>query len=145
MQGRWERSDAKWKLLEPSLRPKRRADGRGRPWQDTRVVLHGVLWVLGTGAPWREMPKKYPPYQTCYRRFQQWVREGKLQRILRVLAETLRAQGKLDLARAWSGSVWQARLVCEAAVATIWSRKWSSKLLILRRITDRNRGFGLAT
>ena len=42
----------------------------------------GILWVLGTGAQWRELPKKYPPYQTCHRRFQQWVREGQAGRHL---------------------------------------------------------------
>ena len=51
---------------------------------------------LGYGAQWRELPQKYPPYQTCHRRFQQWVREGKLERILRVLAEELHARGKLQ-------------------------------------------------
>src|SRR6266852_1502578 len=61
MRGRWELSDAQWKLIEPILRPKRRTDGRGRPWQDTRAVLNGILWVLGTGAQWRELPQKYPP------------------------------------------------------------------------------------
>jgi len=101
MQSRWELRDAQWKLIEPILRPKRRADGRGRPWQDTRAVLNGILWVLGTGAQWRELPKKYPPYQTCHRRFQQWVRERKLERILRVLARELRARGKLDLEEAF--------------------------------------------
>src|SRR5215469_3331321 len=73
MRGRWELSDAQWELIEPMLRPKRRADGRGRPWQDTRAVLNGTLWVLGTGAQWRELPKRYPPYQTCHRRLQQWA------------------------------------------------------------------------
>jgi transposase len=92
MRGRWELSDAQWELIEPILRPKRRSDGRGRPWQDTRAVLNGILWVLGTGAQWRELPKKYPPYQTCHRRFQRWVREGKLEEILRVLAEELHAR-----------------------------------------------------
>ncbi|MGA9898318.1 MAG: transposase, partial [Terriglobales bacterium] len=101
MRGRWELSDAQWKLIEPLLRPKRRTDGRGRPWQDTRAVLNGILWVLGTGAQWRELPNKYPPYQTCHRRFQQWVREGKLEGILRVLAEELHARGKLDLEEAF--------------------------------------------
>ena len=101
MRGRWEISDAQWKLIEPRLRPKRRADGRGRPWQDTRAVLNGILWVLGTGAQWRELPNKYPPYQTCHRRFQQWVRGGKLEGILRVLAEELHARGKLDLEEAF--------------------------------------------
>jgi transposase len=54
------------------------------------------LWVLGSGAAWRELPNRYPPYQTCHRRFQQWVREGNLERILRVLAEELQAKGKLE-------------------------------------------------
>jgi transposase len=64
--------------LETILQPILRKDGRGRPWRDTCAVLNGVLWVLGTGAQWRELPSKYPPYQTCHRRFQQWVRDGKL-------------------------------------------------------------------
>ena len=101
MRGRWELSDSQWELIEPLLRPQRRTDGRGRPWQDTRAVLNGILWVLGTGAQWRELPNKYPPYQTCHRRFQQWVREGKLEGILRVVAEELRARGKLDLEEAF--------------------------------------------
>ena len=101
MRGRWELSDAQWQLIEPILRPKRRSDGRGRPWQDTRAVLNGILWVLGTGAQWRELPKKYPSYQTCHRRFQQWVRESKLERILRTLAEELKARGKLQLEEAF--------------------------------------------
>lgn len=101
MRGRWELSDAQWKLIEPILRPRQRADGRGRPWQDTRAVLNGILWVLGTGAQWRELPRQYPSYQTCHRRFQQWVREDKLERILRVLAEELHARGKLQLEEAF--------------------------------------------
>src|SRR5450755_1302277 len=101
MRGRWELSDAQWKLIEPILRPRQRPDGRGRPWQDSRAVLNGILWVLGTGAQWRELPEKYPPYQTRHRRFQQWVREGKLEGILRALAEELHARGKLKLEEAF--------------------------------------------
>ena len=97
MRGRWEASDAEWSVLEPILQPAQRRDGRGRPWRDTRAVLNGVLWVLGTGAQWRELPSKYPPYQTCHRRFQQWVRDGKLEKILRLLATELQARGQLPL------------------------------------------------
>src|SRR5690348_6588699 len=97
MRGRWELSNAPWQVIEPILRPKRRSDGRGRPWRDTRAVLNGVLWVLGTGAQWRELPSKYPAYQTCHRRFQQWVRDGKLAKLLRVLAAELHARGQLPL------------------------------------------------
>ena len=101
MRGRWELSDAHWERIEPVLRPKRRVDGRGRPCRDTRAVLSGVLWILGTGAQWRELPDKYQPFQTCHRRFQQWVRSGKLDKALRLLATHLHDQGKLDLQEAF--------------------------------------------
>ena len=90
-------TDAQWAILEPMFRPKRRSDGRGRPWRDTRAVLQGVLWILRTGAQWRELPSKYPPYQTCHRRFQSWQRSGLLTQVLQKLAEDLRDRGKIDL------------------------------------------------
>jgi transposase len=91
-------TDEQWVVLEPLLpEPPKRADGRGRPWRDAREVLNGVLWVLRTGAPWRDLPKRYPPYQTCHRRFQRWARDGTLKHVLATLAEGLRERGDLDL------------------------------------------------
>jgi transposase len=101
MAGRWELTEGQWMLVEPVLRPSRREDNRGRPWHETRAVLHGVLWVLGTGAQWRDLPEKYPPFQTCHRRFQQWIRTGKLEEVLRLLARLLYEQGKLNLEEAF--------------------------------------------
>jgi transposase len=61
-------TDEQWELLEPLIpRPSRRPDRRGKPWRAAREVLDGVLWVLRTGAPWRDLPGRYPPYQTCQR------------------------------------------------------------------------------
>jgi transposase len=101
MAGRWELTDEQWELIEPILRPARRKDNRGRPWHDTRAVLNGVLWILGSGAQWAELPSKYPPYQTCHRRFQQWVREGRFVEVLRLLARQLHDRGKLNLDEAF--------------------------------------------
>lgn len=64
-------------------------------------MLNGVLWVLRTGARWRELPEKYPPFQTCHRRFQQRIRSGKLEGALRLLARMLHEQGKLNLEEAF--------------------------------------------
>ena len=86
-------TNAQWAVLEPTFRPRRRPDGRGRPWADPRAVMNGVLWVLRTGAPWHDLPPRYPPYQTCHRRFQQWQRSGRLDRLLQRLAEDLRDRG----------------------------------------------------
>jgi hypothetical protein len=44
------------------------------------------------------MPGRFPPYQTCHRRRQQWVRSGAFRRIVEALAEDLRSRGKFDLA-----------------------------------------------
>ena len=90
-------TDKQWIVLAPLLEPTHRADGRGRPWRDARAVLNGVLWILRTGAPWKDLPTRYPPYQTCHRRFQAWQRSGVLERVLQRLSEDLRDRGKLDL------------------------------------------------
>jgi transposase len=91
-------TDAQWAFIEPLLPelPKRR-DGRGRPWRDSREVLNGILWILRTGAQWSEMPNRYPPYQTCHRRFQHWRASGVMDRLLVVLAQDLERRGKVNL------------------------------------------------
>ena len=87
-----------WVLLEPMIHePPRRKDGRGRPRVAPRPIMDGILWILRTGAPWADLPDRYPPYQTCHRRFQQWVRDGTLERILHTLAEDLHERGGIDL------------------------------------------------
>ncbi len=82
--------------MRPILRPLRREDSCGRRRHDTRAVLNGVLWVPGTGAQWAEMPDKYPPYQTCHRRFKAWVRQARFVEALRLLARNLHERGKLN-------------------------------------------------
>jgi len=48
-------SNAQWEILNTLIsEPTPRRDGRGRPWKDRRAVLNGILWVLGTGAPWAD-------------------------------------------------------------------------------------------
>jgi len=91
-------TDEQWMVLQPLIpKPKRREDGKGRPWKDSRAVLNGILWILRTGAPWHDLPDRYPPYQTCHRRFQQWVDSGVFVNILKALAEDLKIRGGLDI------------------------------------------------
>src|SRR4249920_3709805 len=68
---------------------------------DPRAVMNGVLWILRTGAPWADLPPRYPPYQTCHRRFQLWQKSGRLDRLLERLAADLRDRGKIDLTEAF--------------------------------------------
>ena len=95
-------SNAQWEILNALLpEPTPRRDGRGRPWKDRRAVLNGILWVLRTGAPWADVPDRYPSYQTCHRRFQQWVRSGVMKGVLEALALDLKARGALDVREAF--------------------------------------------
>ena len=91
-------TDEQWSILEPLIpEPVRRADGRGRPWRANREVLNGILWILRTGAAWQHLPDRFPPYQTCHRRFQMWVRDGVMRSILETLARDLEQRGQIDL------------------------------------------------
>ena len=60
-------------------------------------MLNGILWVLRTGAPWADLPEAYPSFQTCHRRFQQWVRSGVMRGILEALALDLKHRGVIDV------------------------------------------------
>lgn len=111
----------------------------GRPWIDARGVLNGVLWILRTGAPWADLPPRYPPYQTCHRRFQQWAKAGVLDAILRAIAEDLHERGKLDLTEAYvdgthAGAKGGALRLDALAVATRpRSWQWQTVMVFLSR------------
>ena len=91
-----------WKRIEGLIpKPKWRPKCRGRPPRDPREVLNGILWVLRTGAPWKDLPERYPSYQTCHRRFQQWTRAGVFEEILAMLVKDLEERGGIDLSEAF--------------------------------------------
>ena len=49
---------------------------RGKPWRDHRQVLSGIMWKLHTGRPWRDVPGRFGPWQTCYSRLRRWQADG---------------------------------------------------------------------
>jgi|TARA_Y100000294_G_scaffold27703_1_gene23412 transposase len=118
-------TEEQWAVIGPVIRqPPRRADGKGRPRKPPRPILNGILWILRTGAQWADLPDRYPPYQTCHRRFQEWSRDGTLERILRALADDLRERGDLDLDESFidgtfapakkGGAAWERPVVAKA-------------------------------
>ena len=92
-------TDEQWAAIEKCFpREELRGPGRkgGRPWRSARAVLDGVLWTLRTGAPWADLPARYPPHQTCHRRFQRWVNAGVLPRVLARLRRDLCERGGIE-------------------------------------------------
>ena len=56
-------TDREWNAIRKYL-PKQRSGKRGRPWSDHRNVVNGILWVLGVGGSWRDVPVEYGKWQT---------------------------------------------------------------------------------
>jgi transposase len=95
-------TDEQWAVIEPLIPKTRvRPDGRGRPRKSDRDVMNGILWILRSGARWHDMLDRFPPYQTCHRRFQEWTRSGVIRRILEALARDLHERGGFDLSECY--------------------------------------------
>jgi hypothetical protein len=78
-------TDTEWERICPLLPPQR---GQvGRPLNDHRQVLGGILWVARTGSSWREMPEEYGQWSTAYYRWRAWKKRGLWQRILQALGD----------------------------------------------------------
>ncbi len=83
-----------WQRLQPLL-PKPSVQG-GRPSNDHRLVINGILWILCTGAPWRDLPQYYGKWETVSGRFYTWRKSGLWQQILAQLQQQADAAGQFD-------------------------------------------------
>src|SRR5215212_9488584 len=92
MPKRHELSDAQWERLRPLLPPHK----PGRPRRDDRRILDGMLWKLATGAPWRDLPDRYGPWQSVYTRFWRWTRAGVWDQIFAAVQQQADAAHEID-------------------------------------------------
>ena len=65
---RYELTDAEWERLQPYF-PERQMGDKGRPRREPREMLNGIFWIARSGAAWRDLPERYGPWQTVYKRF----------------------------------------------------------------------------
>jgi len=130
-------TEKQWELVAPHIPIPEKKDGRGRPRQDDNRLLNGMLWILRTGAPWKDLPGRYGNYKTCFGRFQTWVKLGVFAEILTVLAQDMEQRGKLNLsecfidgtfAPAKKGGLASGRLSAERAV-----KSWQSQTALVFR------------
>ena len=93
---RYELSDRQWERIAP-LFPHPTHHGKpGRPAGDYRPIVHGILWILHTGAPWRDLPERYGPWQTVWDRFNAWRQDGTWVRLVTSLLDELDDKGLID-------------------------------------------------
>jgi transposase len=91
---RHELTDGKWDLVDPLI--PRSTAGTGRPAKDRRLMLNGILWILSTGAPWRDLPARFGSCKTVHRYFTNWRRDGVFTAILESLQIKLDNRGLID-------------------------------------------------
>lgn len=89
---RYELTDEQWAVIEPLL-PR---SATGRRLVAPRSMVNAMLWVLRSGAPWRDLPERFGPWQTVYHHFNAWSRHGVFSRILDALQIRLDAEGHID-------------------------------------------------
>jgi transposase len=91
-------TNEQWQRIAKFIpKPKALPGKSGRPPQDPRDVLNGILWILRTGAQWKDLPERYPPKSTCHRYFQRWNKSGVFVEILTALAQDLKKRGGIDI------------------------------------------------
>jgi transposase len=96
---RHDLTDAQWQRLAPLL-PAVSGNGRPPKWEK-RQLIDGIRWRIRIGAPWRDVPAEYAPWQTIYGLFRRWQRDGTWDKILSALQAAGDAQGRI----AWTVSV----------------------------------------
>ena len=96
---RGDLTEAEWRVLRDLL-PIERASGkrgRGRPPEDNRNIINGILWRLRCGTPWRDVPEKYGNWNSVYRRFRRWSASGVWESVAIALAATMAESGHYNI------------------------------------------------
>ena len=82
---RYELTDDEWNRIVDLLPPENTGK-QGRPRKNNRTILNGIIWIARSGAPWRDLPERYGPWETVYSRFRKWIDDGILDNIFRILS-----------------------------------------------------------
>ena len=91
-----ELSEAQWLKIERLLPKEKPSLHGGRRRIDDREVMEGILWVLRSGARWKDLPREYPSATTCWRRLREWEEAGVWLSIWRAFLSELDDAGQLD-------------------------------------------------
>lgn len=77
--------DAQWNRISGLIIG--RPDQRGSTGRDNRMFLEGVLWIVRTGAPWRDLPEAFGEWNSVFRRFSRWSEKGVWTRLFEAMSD----------------------------------------------------------
>ena len=78
-------SDDAWERMAPLIIG--RPDQKGSTGRDNRMFVEGVLWIVRTGSPWRDLPEAFGEWNSVFRRFSRWSQKGVWLRIFEAMAD----------------------------------------------------------
>ncbi|MCC8977181.1 IS5 family transposase [Bradyrhizobium brasilense] len=78
-------SDAAWERMAPLIIG--RPDQKGSTGRDNRMFVEGVLWIVRTGSPWRDLPEVFGDWNSVFRRFSRWSIKGVWWRIFEAMSD----------------------------------------------------------
>lgn len=91
----FELTDEQWYLIADLFREPAVGPSGGRPRVPARPCFEGVLWMLRSGARWKDLPKHFPSPATCWRRLQAWSEAGLWEKAWSRLLRKLDRKGKI--------------------------------------------------
>ena len=77
-------TDVQWERIAPLL-PGKEGDP-GRSGEDNRRFVEGVLWIVRTGAPWRDLPESFGKWSSVWKRFRRWALKGVFEKLFQALS-----------------------------------------------------------
>lgn len=86
-------SDEVWARIEPLLPAQY---GRGRPFRDHRQVIEGIVFRYRCGIAWRDLPERFGPWQTVWKRHHRFSTDGTWDEVLAILQAEAHAAGEID-------------------------------------------------
>ena len=91
-----ELTDRQWAVIAPLLPEATQSPKGGRRRISNRRCFEGILWVLRSGARWKDLPAAYPSPSTCWRRLNEWEEQGVWEEAWIALIHTLDERGQLN-------------------------------------------------
>ena len=77
-------SDVQWAVMEPHCLGKK--SDPGQTGRDPRLFMEAVLWIVRTGAQWRELPAEFGHWNSVFKRFRRWAKADAFYSMFRALA-----------------------------------------------------------